>query len=226
MYPQIPRNMLHLGSNPQSYRPKRAQYHPPSKLTPSCSKPESLQQWHQMNESVSLQEFDNYLKRTGLQFFNPNSCTDDKPYKCICIFGPPNVGESEAASSLNTYMNGVRQSTTSAKFYKWTCERNNTNFFHYTNDSFASDTGINWGKLVQSFQSVVFNTPGRHMIAIEGHRLFKSTEVMEKSDHFDWIPTNASIQEATNFSRIFGPVLHPHQPMGQGAESKQADSEN
>ena len=92
------------------------------------------------DESVSPQDFDNYLKRTVQQVFNPKSCSDEQPYKCICIFGPPNVGKSEAASSFNAYMNGVRQPTTSTKFYKWTCERNNTNFFHYTNDSFASDT--------------------------------------------------------------------------------------
>ncbi len=49
--------------------------------------------------------------------------------KCICIFGPPNMGKAEAASSLNSYMNGVRQSTTSTKFYKWTRECNNTNLF-------------------------------------------------------------------------------------------------
>ena len=134
------------------------------------------------DESVSLQDFDN-LKRTNLKFFNPALCTDEKPYKCVCIFGPPNVGKSDTASSLNACMNGVRQSTSSTKFYKWTCESNNTNLFHYTNDSFARDTGINWGKLLQSFDSVVFNTPGRHMIAIEGHRLFESEEVMAKSDY-------------------------------------------
>ena len=81
------------------------------------------------DESVSLQDLDNYLKKADLHFFNPKSCSDEKPYKCICSFGPPKVGKSEAASSLNTYMNGVRQSTTSTKFYKWTCERNNTHFF-------------------------------------------------------------------------------------------------
>ena len=118
------------------------------------------------DETISLQDFDNYIKRTGLSFFNPKNCTDEKPYKCICIFGPPNIGKSEAAASLNSYMNGVRQSTTSTKFYKWTCEGNSTNFFHYTNDSFISDTEVNWSKLLQSFHSVVFNTPGRHMIAL------------------------------------------------------------
>ena len=133
------------------------------------------------DETISPQDF-NYIKRTGLSFFNPKTCTDEKPYKRICIFGPPNVGKSGAASSLNAYMNGVRQSTTSTKFYKWTCERNNTNLFHYTNDSFASDTDVNWSKLLQSFHSVVSNTLGRHMIAIEGHRLFESEAVMKLSD--------------------------------------------
>ena len=80
-------------------------------------------------------------------------------------------------------MNGVKQSTSSTKFYKWTCESNNTKLFHYTKDSFASDAGITWGKLFQSFDSLVFNTPGRRMIAIEGHRLFESEEVVAKSDY-------------------------------------------
>ena len=71
--------------------------------------------------------------------------------------------------------------TSSTKFYKGTCESNNTNLFHYTNDSFACDAGITWGKLFQSFDPLVFNTPGRCMIAIEGHRLFESEEVMAKS---------------------------------------------
>ena len=89
-------------------------------------------------------------------------------------------------------MNGVRQTTSSKKFYKWTCERNNTNLFQYTNDSFASDTGINWNHLIQSFDSVISNTPGRHMIVIEGHRLFESEEEVAKSDYtaiFNWIPS-------------------------------------
>ena len=102
-------------------------------------------------ETTSLQDFNNYLKRTNLKFFDPTRCTDDKPYKCICIFGPPNVGKSDAALSLNSYMNGVRQFTSSKKFYKWTCESNNTNLSHYTNDSFANDSGINWDNLIRSF---------------------------------------------------------------------------
>ena len=53
--------------------------------------------------AVSLQDFDNYLKRTNLKFFDPALCTDEKPYRCICIFGPPKVGKSDAASSLNSY---------------------------------------------------------------------------------------------------------------------------
>ena len=135
------------------------------------------------DEAISLQDFDNYLKGTNLKFFNPALCTDEKPYKCICMFGPPNIGKSEAASSLNSYMNGVRQTTSSKKFYKWTCKRNNTNLFHYTNDGFSSDGGINWNNLIQSFDSVISNSPGRHMIVIEGHRLFESEEVMAKSDY-------------------------------------------
>ena len=80
-------------------------------------------------ETISLQDFDGYIKRAGLSFFNPKNCTDEKPYRCICIFGPPNIGKLEAATSLNSYMNGVRQATTSANFYKWTCERGNIIFF-------------------------------------------------------------------------------------------------
>ena len=135
------------------------------------------------DEKISLLDFDKYLKRTNWKFFDPARCTDEKPYKCICIFGPPTVGKSDAAMSLNPYMNGVRQSTSSKKFYKWACESNNTNLFHYLNDTFAGESGINWNNLTQSFDSVVANTPGRHMIIIEGHRLFESEEVMKKSDY-------------------------------------------
>ena len=137
------------------------------------------------DETVSLEDFNNYLKRTNLKFFDPARCTDDKPYKRICMFGPPNVG-------LNAYINGVGQSTSSKKFYKWTCESNSTNLFHYTKDSFANDSGINWGNLIQTFDSVVSNSPGRHMIVIEGHRLFESEEVMKKKSDYTVILTGTS----------------------------------
>ena len=131
-------------------------------LIQSNSRHELSSRWHATN-----QWHRNNLK-TGLAFFNPKSCTDETPYKCICIFGPPNIGKSDAASGLNVFVNGVRQSTSSKKFYKWTNERNKTNLLHYTNDSFRGEQGdITWERVLQSFNSVISNTP----IVIEGHQM-------------------------------------------------------
>ena len=181
---------LSVSSDSEEHDPSRKQSAklPPkkssiTKSTPSCSKARVLTAMVS-DESVSPQDFDNYLKRTGLQFFNPKSCTDEKPYECICIFGPPNVGKSEAASSLMQclhewcetihYQRQVLQVDMQTQQYKFLSlyERQLCKWY--------------WDQLEQtsqSFQPVVFNTPGRHMIVIEGHRLFESAEVMEKSDY-------------------------------------------
>ena len=139
--------MTHLGSNPRSYRPKRAQYHRPNRHR-HAQKPESLQQWHQMNQCP----FKILTITSSVQVCNSSIQNPVRMKSPMNVFvfldRPMSESRKQLQASCNAYMSGVRQSTTSAKFYKWTCERNNTNFFHYTNDSFACDTGINWSKLV------------------------------------------------------------------------------
>ena len=135
------------------------------------------------DQRVSLLQFDEYLKKTGLHFFNPSKCSEDRPFKCLGIFGCPQVGKSESASSLNAFINGIRQTTSSKKFYKWTNEKSNCNMYHYCNDSFSTESGIDFSKLLTSFNSVVFSSPGRHFMVIEGHRIFESPEIMALCDY-------------------------------------------
>ena len=135
------------------------------------------------DQRVTLLQFDEYLKKTGLHFFNPSKCPEDRPFKCLGIFGCPQVGKSDLASSLNAFINGIRQSTSSKKFYKWTNEKTNCNMYHYCNDSFATASGIDFNKLLTSFNSVVFSSPGRHFMVVEGHRIFECPEIMELCDY-------------------------------------------
>ena len=129
------------------------------------------------NEAVSLQDFDNYIKKAGFSFLNSTSCTDEKPYKCVCIFGPPNIGKSGAASSLNAYINGVRQPALSKKFIN--TKKTNSPMTHLRVKLIS--TGKNFSS--HSIQSLPTCTPARHMIVIEGHRLHESDEVMNLSNY-------------------------------------------
>lgn len=55
----------------------------------------------------------------------------------------------------------------------------NANIFHYCDDTFSNQDGVNFEKLCQN----VYSSPGKHFLVIEGHRIFESEEVMALSDY-------------------------------------------
>ena len=115
-------------------------------------------------------------------FGTPRETTDTKPYRMLCIFGPPNIGKSSAAGGMNTFVQGVQVTTTSKKFYKYVNESTNSNMYHFCNDSFASPSGINWDRLRQSINSISHGV-GRHFIIVEGHRLFECDTLLDDADY-------------------------------------------
>ena len=231
-YPLNPKVQNHHDEELQSLLQKRTLSQQVFQLTLQCSRPGSSLPWHQMRQYLSPEGFHNYLKRTNLKFFHPARCTDDKPYKYICIFWTAQcwkVGCSYEPQCLHKWCETIyfKQKVLQVDMRK---QQYKPLFFHYTNDSFANDSGINWENLIQSFDSVVSSSPGRHMIVIQGHRLFESEEVMKKSDYTVILtgtaPQKPSIEETTNPTRISGFVLFSHQITGQGTECKQADFED
>lgn len=84
---------------------------------------------------------------------------------------------------MNAFIKGTQVSTTSKKFYKYVNEETNAKMFHYCNDTFTNQDGINFEKLCQSVNSVMFSTPGRHLLVIKKHRIFESEEVMDLSNY-------------------------------------------
>ena len=132
------------------------------------------------DNSISPKQFNEFLIKAGLRIFNPELCTEDSPFRCLAIFGPPKVGKSTLGSAMNLFIQGTPQTTTSKKFYKWINEKENVNMYHYSIDTFASSDAIDWDRLAQSVNSTQYQ-PGRHFIIIEGHRLFESEAIMALS---------------------------------------------
>ena len=132
------------------------------------------------DNSISPKQFNEFLIKAGLRIFNPELCTEDSPFRCLAIFGPPKVGKSTLGSAMNLFIQGTPQTTTSKKFYKWINEKENVNMYHYSNDTFASSDAIDWDRLAQSVNSTQYQ-PGRRFIIIEGHRLFESEAIMALS---------------------------------------------
>ena len=92
------------------------------------------------------------------------------------------MGKSSAAGGMNTLVQGVQVTTTSKKFYKYVNESTNSNLYHFCNDSFASPSGINWDRLLQSINSISHGV-GRHFIVVEGHRLFECDTLLDDADY-------------------------------------------
>ena len=132
------------------------------------------------DSSISPKQFNDFLTKLNLRIFNPDLCTEDSTFRCLAIVGPPKAGKSTLGSAMNVFIQGTPQTTTSKKFYKWINEKQNVNMFHYSNDSFASSDGIDWGRFLQSVNSTQFQ-PGRHFIIIEGHRLYENEAIMKLS---------------------------------------------
>ena len=132
--------------------------------------------------SISVEEFYKYLVFTNLPFFTPKELEKSKPYKMLAIFGPPGIGKSSTASSINKFIQGEQVTTTSKKFYKYVNESSNTNLYHFTNDSFHSGSEIQWGRLLQSINSIQHGI-GRHFIIVEGHRLFECDDLLDMADY-------------------------------------------
>ena len=132
--------------------------------------------------SISPATFNEYLLKNNFYVWNPKETTDTKPYRMLCIFGPPNIGKSSAAGGMNTFVQGVQVTTTSKKFYKYVNESTNSNVYHFCNDSFASPSGINWDRLRQSINSISHGV-GRHFIIVEGHRLFECDTLLDDADY-------------------------------------------
>ena len=132
--------------------------------------------------SISPAAFNEYLLKNNFYVWNAKETTDAKPYRMLCIFGPPNVGKSSAAGGMNTFVQGVQVTTTSKKFYKYVNESTNSNLYHFCNDSFASPSGINWDRLLQSINSISHGV-GRHFIVVEGHRLFECDTLLDDADY-------------------------------------------
>ena len=132
--------------------------------------------------SISPAAFNEYLLKNNFHVWNAKETTDTKPYRMLCIFGPPNVGKSSAAGGMNTFVQGVQVTTTSKKFYKYVNESTNSNLYHFCNDSFSSPSGINWDRLLQSINSISHGV-GRHFIVVEGHRLFECDTLLDDADY-------------------------------------------
>ena len=157
--------------------------------TPTTLQPDPLQLKAQLplskacDSSISVQQFQQWTQQHGLLLFDKRRCDDERPFRCLCIFGPPKAGKSTAGASMNIFIQGTQVSTTSEKFHKYVNENNNTNMFHYTNDSFAKQETVDFHRLYTSIQSVLYSTPGRHFLVVEGHRIFESEEVMDLSNY-------------------------------------------
>ena len=132
--------------------------------------------------SISPSAFNEYLLKNNFHVWNAKEITDSKPYRMLCVFGPPNVGKSSAAGGMNTYVQGVQVTTTSKKFYKYINESTNSNLYHFCNDSFSSPSGINWDRLLQSINSITHGV-GRHFVVVEGHRLFECDTLLDDADY-------------------------------------------
>ena len=157
--------------------------------TPTTLQPDHLQLKARLllskacDSSISVQQFQQWTQQRGLPLFDHRRCDDERPFRCLCIFGPPKAGKSTAGASMNIFIQGTQVSTASKKFHKYVNETNNTNMFHYTNDSFAKQENIDFHRLYTSIQSVLYSTPGRHFLVVEGHRIFESEEVMDLSNY-------------------------------------------
>lgn len=57
--------------------------------------------------SVSASQFNQYLLDNNFHVFNAKEIDDTKPNRCLCIFGPPNIGESSAAGGMNTFIQDI-----------------------------------------------------------------------------------------------------------------------
>ena len=132
--------------------------------------------------SISPAAFNEYLLKNNFHVWNAKETTDSKPYRMLCIFGPPNVGKSSAAGGMNTFVQGVQVTTTSKKFYKYVNESTNSNLYHFCNDSFSSPSGINWDRLLQSINSISHGV-GHHFIVVEGRRLFECDTLLDDADY-------------------------------------------
>ena len=128
--------------------------------------------------SISPSAFNEYLLKNNFHVWNAKETTDSKPYRMLCVFGPPNGGKSSAAGGMHTSVQGVQVTTTSKKFYKYVNESTNSNLYHFCNDSFSSPSGINWDRLLQSINSITHGV-GRHFIVVEGHRLFECDALLD-----------------------------------------------
>ena len=146
------------------------------------------------DKEISVEEFYKYFTFTNLPFFCPKQLDKSKPYKLLCLFGPPGIGKSSAAEGINKFIQGEKVTTTSKKFYKYVNEATNTNLYHYTNDSFATATNIQWDKLLQSLYSIQ-HSAGRHFIIAEGHRLFECEDLLDMADYIIVLTaTSATLQ--------------------------------
>lgn len=134
------------------------------------------------DSSISPSQFNQYLLDNNLNVFNAKEVEASKPYRMLCILGPPNIGKSSAAEGMNTFIRGVQVTTTSKKFYKYVNEDGNANMYHFCNESFASNSGIAWDRLTQSVHSVSRGV-GRNFVIVEGHRLFECEDLLDNADY-------------------------------------------
>ena len=132
--------------------------------------------------SISPSDFNEYLLKHDFHVWNAKEIKDSKPYRMLCIFGPPNVGKSSAAGGMNAYVRGVQVTTTSKKFYKYSNEGTNSNLYHFCKDSCSSPSGIKWDRLQQSINSITHGV-GRHFVVVEGHRLFECDTLLDDADY-------------------------------------------
>ena len=59
--------------------------------------------------SVSVSQFHQYLSDNNFHVFNAKEIDDTKRYRCLCIFGPPNIGKSSAAGGMNAFIQGTQE---------------------------------------------------------------------------------------------------------------------
>ena len=123
-----------------------------------------------------------------------NNWTNPSLTNCFAYLVLPELGKARLQKAINKFIQGEKVTTTSKKFYKYVNEATNTNLYHYTNDSFAKATDIQWDKLLQSLYSIQ-HSAGRHFIIVEGHRLFECEDLLDMADYIIVLTaTSATLQ--------------------------------
>ncbi len=137
------------------------------------------------DEGVNIAEFQAYLGKCSFVPLDKScfqSQSNPRNYKVICICGAPNRGKSSADKGLARFFKTTNVTTVSNKYFKWACEERNFTLLHWSNGGFRAGNDIDFSKMHQSITSVLYSTPGNHLVVLEGHRVFENQAIMDMAD--------------------------------------------